>query len=187
MLMPCVIFMDLNDMWQRSGNNVSLAVWMGVWVNIHATCMLLLPVTVSMHAFYPLRTISPVPILAPSVSIVFCLLLMNAFHNNATKWWFSYTLFKTYYEIKSKSKYWFVTLKWKFKSHLKLGRSLRNLDGFFMVFYWTYDEEIFEILNKSSNQNLITGCNEVVAKVMFSQACVILFTGGDVSGRPPWE
>ena len=143
-------------MWQRSGNNVSLALWVCVWVNIHATCMLLLPVTFSMHAFYPLRTISPVPILAPSVSIVFCLLLMNAFDNNATKWWFLHTQFTTHYEIKSKSKYWFATLKWKFKSDLKLGRSLRDLDGFFMVFYGTY-EEIFEILNKSINQNLIEG------------------------------
>ena len=142
-------------MWQRSGNNVSLALWVCVWVNIHATCMLLLPVTFSMHAFYPLRTISPVPILVPSVSIVFCLFLMNAFDNKATKWWFFYTQFKTHYEIKSKSKYWFVTLKWKFKSHLKLGDLLGTWMASSWFFYGTYAEEIFEILNKPCNQNLI--------------------------------
>ena len=46
--------------------------------------------------------------------------------------------------------------------------------------------------DKPLNKSLITGRNEVVAKVMFLHVCVILFTGGGVSrqtplgpGRPP--
>ena len=45
-----------------------------------------------------------------------------------------------------------------------------------MVFYEIYKEI------KSARFTIITGRNEVVAKVMFLQLCVILFTGG-VSGR----
>ena len=33
--------------------------------------------------------------------------------------------------------------------------------------------------------HLVTGRNEVVAKVMFFHVSVILFTGGGVSGKPP--
>ena len=135
MLMPCVIFTDSNDMWQRSGNNVSLALWVCVSehpcniLHVAAACYILNACFLSLEDPQSCSNISSLSFNS-LLSLAYECYLITMQQNDHF-----YTQFKTHYEIKSKSKYWFVRLKWKFKSHLKLGeRSLRNLDGFFVVF-----------------------------------------------------
>ena len=46
-------------------------------------------------------------------------------------------------------------------------------------FYWVWDQQQQQVTGLSQNWDWVfTGRNEVLAKVIFSQACVILFTGG---------